>query len=99
MIFCPSGQVQTPGLSGSNRWKASKMANVVIGKSLADARAYSEKYGLDAQIVSPQSFHARYNGLQVDRFYVTKAAFEHPGIIRTVLTVQTFMRKRQEAPA
>jgi tRNA-dihydrouridine synthase len=65
---------------------------VVIGKTLEDARAYSEHYGLNAQVISPQSFHARFNGLLVDQFYVTRAAFKHPNIIRTVMTVQTYMR-------
>jgi hypothetical protein len=70
------------------------MANiVVIGRTLADAKAYAEKFELEAQIVSPQSFHARYNWPLVDKFYVTREAFEHPNIVRTVMTVQRFMTK------
>lgn len=65
---------------------------VVIGKTLADARAYAEKYGLEAQVISPRSFHARYNGLRVDQFYVTRDAFKHAQIHKTILTVQTYMR-------
>ena len=68
---------------------------VVIGKTLADAQGYGDQHNLTgASLISPQSFHERFDGLQVERFYVTRNAFQHPNILRTVLTIQTFMRKQ-----
>ncbi len=65
---------------------------VVIGLTLADAKAYSDKHALDAQVISPLSFHARYNSLHVGSFFVTPEAFSHPNIHKVILTVQTYMR-------
>ncbi|SDW33222.1 hypothetical protein SAMN04487912_102360 [Arthrobacter sp. cf158] len=68
---------------------------VIIGRTIADAKGYAEAHGLtDVSLISPQSFHVRFRGLQVERFYVTRDAFKHPNICPVVLTVQTFMRKQ-----
>ena len=76
------------------------MSAVVIGKTLADAQAYKDKYGLtEALLVSPASFHARYNKLanKVERFYVTREAFTHPNANKVVATVQTYMRHHMDS--
>lgn len=65
---------------------------VVIGRTLADARSYAEKYSIvGPTLISPAS-SLRFRGLRVSRFFVTREAFEHPQIVRTVLTAQTIMR-------
>lgn len=68
---------------------------VVIGKTLADAQEFAEKWSLpDAQFISPNCYPRRYGTLRVDQFYVTPEAFKHPIIHKTVLTVQRFMQKQ-----
>lgn len=75
------------------------MSVAVIGRTLADAQAYKDRYGVaEAVLVSPACFSARCNQLanNVERFYVTREALTHPNAHKVIATVQTYMRHRMD---
>lgn len=69
--------------------------NVVIGKTLTDAREFSEKWSVDSPfLISPLSLNPRVSGLEGGMLLVTPKAFEHAWIRPVVQTIQRVMQKR-----
>lgn len=69
--------------------------NVVIGNTLADAREFATKWGIDSPyLISPLSLNARVAGLRAGVLFTSPAAFEHAWIRPAVQTVQRVMHRR-----